>query len=80
MPITSSAKKALRVSTRKAAINTEVRSRMRSAVKAFTTKPSVEGLSEAFSRIDRAVKGKILPRTRAAHKKSQLAKRLTTQA
>jgi small subunit ribosomal protein S20 len=79
MPITSSAKKALRVSQRKTNVNTDVRSRMRTAIKGFRTQPTGESLSEAFSRIDRAVKGKILHRTTAARKKSQLAKRLAAQ-
>ena len=80
MPITSSAKKALRVSGRKSVVNTDVRTRMRSAMKTFVAQPSAEALSEAFSRIDRAVKGKLLHKSNAARKKSQLAKRLASQA
>lgn len=80
MPITSSAKKALRVSGRKANVNTEVRSRMRTAIKSFASAPSAESLSEAFRRIDRAVKGKILHKSTAARKKSSLSKRLASQA
>lgn len=80
MPITSSAKKALRVSQRKSKVNTEVRSRMRTAVKNFLAAPSAETLSEAFRRIDRAVKGQILHRSTAARKKSSLSKRLSSNA
>lgn len=78
MPITSSAKKALRVAYRKTLVNQEVRSRMRTAIKNYLAAPSSELLSEAFRRIDRAVKGKILHRNTAARKKSVLSKKLAS--
>ncbi len=77
MPITKSAKKALRVSARNYDVNQRVRSRMRTAIKTFVENPSVENLSEAFSRIDRAVKGKMLHRNTASRRKAVLAKKLT---
>lgn len=76
MPITSSAKKALRVSNRRRTINQQVRSRMRSAIKSFLAQPSEEKLTEAFSRLDRAVKNNLIHRNKAARKKSQLAQKL----
>lgn len=79
MPITKSAKKALRVSGRNYDINQRVRSRMRSAIKTFVESPSGENLSEAFRRIDRAVKGKMLHRNTAARRKAMLAKKLVVE-
>jgi len=79
MPITSSAKKALRVSKRNYTVNQRVRSRMRTAVKTFMENPSMENLSEAFSRIDRAVKSNMLHRNTAARRKSALSKKLTVE-
>lgn len=72
MPITSSAKKALRRSDRQRATNVQVRSRMKTAMDAFTQSPSAQTLSEAFSRIDRAVKNNLLHRNTAARRKARL--------
>ena len=74
MPITKSAKKALRVSERRRVINTQVRSNLKSTLKSFIAAPSVEKLSEAFSRIDRAVNGKVLHRNTAARRKARLSR------
>ena len=79
MPITSSAKKALRVSKRNYTVNQRVRSRMRTAIKTFLEAPSLENLSEAFSRIDRAVKSNMLHRNTAARRKSALSKKLAVE-
>lgn len=76
MPILSSAKKALRVSLRKQDINTRARSQMKTAIKGFMTAPSATALQEAFSQIDRAVKGNLLHRNTAARRKSLLARTL----
>lgn len=73
MPIIKSAKKALRVGERRQAENILTASRMRTAIKAFTTTPSAEKLSEAFRRIDRAVKNNLLHRNTAARRKSRLS-------
>jgi len=76
MPILPSAKKALRVSERKQIINTRVRSKMRNAMKAFITEPSIENLKTAYSQIDRAVKQNLLHRNTAARRKSLLSRTL----
>lgn len=77
MPILKSAKKALRVSHRRREENVSINSRMRTAVKAFLSAPTQENLSEAFSRIDRAVKNNLLHRNTAARRKSQLSAKVT---
>jgi ribosomal protein S20 len=76
MPILKNAKKALRVSKRKAALRQPVKSKVKTVRDAMKKKPSVENLSSAFSAIDRAVKRNIFPKKRAARLKSQMAKLL----
>jgi small subunit ribosomal protein S20 len=73
MPIIKSAKKALRVGERRQGENILTASRMRTAVKSFMTAPTQAALSEAFSRIDRAVKNNLLHRNTAARRKARLS-------
>jgi ribosomal protein S20 len=74
MPILANAKKALRVSKRKAAVNQPVRSRLKTAVDGAKKKATPESLSSAFSAVDKAVKRNIIHRKKAARIKSNLAK------
>lgn len=74
MPILKNAKKALRVSKKKAAFNQPVRSRVKTATDAVKKTPSAATLSTAFSAIDRAVKNHIFHKKKAARMKSQMAK------
>lgn len=74
MPVTKSAKKALRVSLRKQTINVRVKSQMKTAIDAFKKTPSLVNLSAAFSRIDRAAKHKLLHRNTAARRKAVLSR------
>lgn len=76
MPILSSAKKALRVSLRKQAINNRVRSQMKSAVKKFISDPSIEALQEAYSRLDKAVKSNLMHKNTAARRKARMSRTL----
>lgn len=76
MPITASAKKALRSSKRKQIVNNSVRSKMKSAMDTFRAQPSQELLAEAYSRIDRAVKNHLMHRNTAARRKSLLSRLL----
>lgn len=80
MPITSSAKKALRVSERKNEFNVRARSRMKTAIKSFLTEPTADKLHEAYSRIDRAVKQHLMHRNTAARRKSVLSRKLASQS
>lgn len=75
MPILRNAKKALKVSKRKALVNAPVRSRLKTAVDAAKKKAEAGTLSTAFSAIDKAVKRHIIHRKKAARMKSQLAKK-----
>lgn len=80
MPITSSAKKAMRVSLRKQVINTRTKSQMKTATKRFSKENTAELLREAYSAIDRAVKNNLLHRNTAARRKSGLARQLKQTA
>lgn len=63
----------MRADSRKAIINRRVKEKVRSALKAFTTTPTEEGLSKAYSVIDTAVKKNIFHKNKAGRKKSSLA-------
>lgn len=80
MPILRNAKKALKVSQRRAAMNTPIRSRVKTAVDAAKKKAEAGTLSTAFSAIDKAVKHHIIHRKKAARMKSQLALSVTKVA
>lgn len=73
MPLLANAKKALRVSQHKAAINRSKKSSAKSAIDAVRTNPSTESLSKAYTEIDRAAKQGIFHKNKAARLKSQLA-------
>ena len=74
MPITKSAKKALRGSLRKAEVNRRIKSRVKTVIDKFKTEPTQTNLTKAYSAIDRAVKGNIFHRNKGARMKSRLAK------
>jgi small subunit ribosomal protein S20 len=76
MPLTKSAKKALRVADRRHEANTKVRSQMKTAITSFMAKPGMENLSTAFSCVDKAVKNHLLHRNTAARRKARLARLL----
>jgi small subunit ribosomal protein S20 len=80
MPILRNAKKALRVSQRKELVNRELKSRVKTAKDSYVKEPSTDGLSKAFSAIDKAVKGHIFHRNKGARLKSQLTKKLASVA
>jgi small subunit ribosomal protein S20 len=74
MPILKNAKKALRVSKRKAEMKRPVRSKVKTVTDAVKKNPSAATLSSAFSAIDKAVKRNIFHKKKAARSKSQMAK------
>lgn len=74
MPLLKNAKKALRSSKRKAIVNSRVKSRMKTAMDAVKASASQETVSEAYSRIDRAVKQNLIHKNKAARLKSQVSK------
>jgi small subunit ribosomal protein S20 len=78
MPNTKSAKKALRVSINKRAVNTVLKNKLKKSLKDLR-KDIKEGsanakelLSKAYSFLDKAMKGNILHKNKVARKKSRL--------
>ena len=74
MPLLQNAKKALRVSKRKAVVNSRVRSIVKTMVDKLKKSPSSENLRNAYSAIDTAVKNNLMHKNKAARVKSQLSK------
>jgi small subunit ribosomal protein S20 len=75
MPISKSAKKALRVSERKTEVNRRRKTVLKTAIKAA----SAETLSATFSVIDKAAKWGIIEKNRAARLKSRFGKQFETK-
>jgi small subunit ribosomal protein S20 len=80
MPITKSAKKALRGSLRKKVFNNRRKEAMKSAIKETKkltaggkAKDALKSLSAAYQAIDKAVKRGVIKKNTAARKKSRLA-------
>ena len=77
MPILKNAKKALRASQRKTIINTQLKSKMKSAIDEMKKSPAADKLSAAFSALDRSVKKNIVQKNKAARVKASLSKLLS---
>lgn len=71
MPITKSAKKALRQTKTRTVRNQKIKQALKLALK----KANKENLSNTFSTIDKAVKRNIIHKNRAGRLKSRLAKK-----
>lgn len=76
MPVTYSAKKALRRDQRRAKTNLEIKRRYKEALKRAKKLGSKKALQEAGSLIDRAAKKRVIHKNKAARLKSRLAKLL----
>lgn len=76
MPLLANAKKALRVSKRKTTINTQIKSKLKSAVDEMKKSPAADKLNQAFSAIDRGVKKHLVQKNKAARLKASLSKLL----
>lgn len=86
MAITKSAKKAFRVSLRKAAVNGRLQKTLKEKVKAIRTavakkeKVVVADLSAAYKALDKAAKRGTIKKGNADRKKSRLAKAIASIA
>lgn len=78
MPIIKSAIKRMKQTVKRNERNVGIKRDIKSAVKAFLSKPTSEGLSAAHSELDTAVKKKLLKKNTVARRKSQLAKTAKT--
>lgn len=74
MPITQSAKKALRRDRRRTVINLRIKRKIKAALKLARQKPTPKNLSSAYAALDRAAKKKIIHKNKASRLKSRLMK------
>jgi len=74
VPITKSAKKALRASKKKAAVNKPVRTRVKMAIAKVRKSPSETALRKVYSVLDKAAKKKVIKKGKADRLKSRLTK------
>ena len=77
MPITSSAKKALRQSESRRARNQVWKEKLKDAVKKAASEKSPASLSAAYKIIDKSAKKGLIKKNKAARMKSRLAKLLS---
>lgn len=79
MPVTRTAKRALRRSKRKQIINVQRKNVMRTALKNFRLTPSAKTLQLLVSTVDKCAKWGLIHANKAAHLKSQMTKRLAVK-
>jgi ribosomal protein S20 len=72
VPVTQSAKKALRRDRRRTVINLDIKKKMKAALKKAKERPTKNNLSLAHSVIDRAAKKKVIHQHKASRLKSHL--------
>ena len=80
MPITSSAKKALRQSESRRAKNHVWKNKLREAVKRAEAEKSATALSAVYKTIDKSAKKGLIKKNKASRMKSRLAKLLASPA
>ena len=76
MPITQSAKKALRQNVRRRIRNVAQAKTMKETIKRFKKAPSAELLSQVYKKLDKAAKTNIIKQNKASRLKSRLSKLL----
>ena len=74
MPVTTTAKRALRGSKNKASINKIILGKLEVATRVARKNKTVEKITTAMSLADRAAKKKVIHKNKAARIKSQLSK------
>jgi len=74
MPVTKTAKRALRSSKNKEAVNKKIVSQLEIAIRAAKKSLKKNDITTAISLADRAAKKKIIHRNKASRLKSQLSK------
>lgn len=77
MPVTKSAKKALRKDRRRTIINKQIKRRLKEAIKTFKKNPSNKAYGLVSSLLDRTAKKKVIHKNKAARLKSRLARLLS---
>ncbi len=75
MPITKSAKKALRQSRKRQISNAKIKNQLQSTLRQLKKHPSTKLLSQTYSNLDKAVKKHLIHPNKAARLKSQLSRK-----
>lgn len=73
MPISKSAKKALRRDQRRRKINLKIKIPLKRAIKSARKDPTPKALGKAFSWLDQAVKKNLIHKNKASRLKSRLS-------
>lgn len=76
MPITKSAKKALRQNKRRKSQNDARKNAYKNALRLFKKTPTAETLSAAYKKLDKAAKTHVIHYNKAGRLKSRLAHRI----
>jgi len=76
MPVTKTAKRALRSSKKKAQVNKLIINNLNTAIRIAKRNKDRKSISKAISLVDRATKKKIMHKNKAARIKSRLSKYL----
>lgn len=76
MPISLSAKKSLRKAIKNRKDNVSFKKEMKSVVKKFVAEPTVDGLKNIYSILDKAVKKNIFHKNKVARLKSNYSKKV----
>ena len=74
MPITKTAKRALRSSKRKADINTAIKTKLQIAIRLAEKTKTTENIKKAVSLADRAVKKNVIHKNKSSRIKKSLSK------
>lgn len=78
MPISLSAKKSLRKSSKNNKVNVSFKKKLKLVIKKFLAKPTKEGLTGVYSIIDKAVKNNIFHKNKADRLKSNYSKKVVS--
>jgi small subunit ribosomal protein S20 len=79
MPVTKTAKRALRVSERNKRVNDRIRANLEIAIRMAKKQRSQKAVREAISLVDRAAKKSVIHKNKAARIKSSLDKLINTR-
>ena len=74
MPLSTSAKKALRKDRRRTVVNSVIRSKMRTSIRTLRDEKTHEALTTVYSALDRAAKRNVIHKKKAARLKSRLSR------
>lgn len=80
MPVTASARKALRRDRHRASVNQPIRARFHEAIRQALAEPSEEAIAVAYGAIDQAKKKRVIHANRADRLKSRLMRSIKRKA